>query len=293
MMPLPNALTRRALGAALASGAVLAARPARADATLDRILAAKKITVAFVNNRPWSYRDAEGRYVGIEADIIREVLGPRGVTEIETVSTQFNGIIPGLQARRFDISNGGLYITPQRCRLVAFSTPYLRVSDGVLVKTGNPKNIHSYKQIAENPALRFGAVRGSVNAQNAEAAGIPPARQLLLPDAQSLISALQADRIDAGSFSLGLALALLEDPNVRGLERAMPFTGYVQPNGEEKLGFAALAFRPADTDLKRLFDEGIAAMLADGRLATIIERQRFSANDLPVGANTERLCQEA
>ncbi|WP_160122130.1 hypothetical protein [Rhodovarius lipocyclicus] len=52
MMPLPNALTRRALGAALASGAVLAARPARADATLDRILAAKKITVAFVNNRP-------------------------------------------------------------------------------------------------------------------------------------------------------------------------------------------------------------------------------------------------
>lgn len=290
--PLATKLTRRTLGASLAAAAVLSNRPARADATLDRIMAAKRVSVGFVNNRPWSFRDADNNIVGIEADIIRAVFARHGIAEIEPVSTQFNGLIPGLQARRFDVTNGGLYVTPQRCRLVAFSTPYLRVADGLVVKAGNPRNIRSYKDFVDSPQLRFGTVRGAINAQNAELAGIPPSRQLLLPDSQSLISALQADRIDGAGFSLGLTIALLEDPNVRGLQRAVPFTGYVYPNGEEKLGFAAFAFRPADTDLKRLFDEGIAALLRDGGLRTILERYRFSEADLPVGADTERLCRE-
>jgi len=288
-------LSRRALGATLIGGGALlaASRPARAATTLERILAEKKVTVGFVNNRPWSFRNSEGKIVGIEADIIRMVLGKHGVTEISTATTEFNGLIPGLQARRFDMSNGGLYITPQRCKLVAFSNPYLRVSDGMIVKAGNPKNIHSYKDFVDNPALRLGTSRGSINAQNAEAAGIPLSRQLLLPDAQSVISALLADRLDGASFSLGLTIALLEDPNVKGLQRATPFTGYVQPNGEEKLGFAAFAFRPADADLKKVFDDGIAEMLKDGSLTTVLERYGFSAADLPVGAKAELLCREA
>jgi polar amino acid transport system substrate-binding protein len=288
-----RALSRRTFGASLAAAAVLAVRPARADTTLDRIMADKKVTVGYVSSRPWSFRDGAGKLVGIEPDIIRAVFAKRGISEIETVSTEFNGLIPGLQARRFDMTNGGLYVTPQRCKLVAFSNPYLRVSDGLVVKAGNPHNIHGYKDFVANPKLRFGTVRGSINAQNAELAGIPPSRQLLLPDSQSLVSALAADRLDGAGFSLGLTIAILEDPNVKGLERAMPFTGYVKPDGQEKLGYAALAFRQADTDLKRLFDEAIPAMLKDGSLATILKRYKFSESDLPVGASTEQLCREA
>ncbi|MEZ0212537.1 MAG: ectoine/hydroxyectoine ABC transporter substrate-binding protein EhuB [Xanthobacteraceae bacterium] len=263
---------------------------ARAETTLDRIKSTKKVTVGFVNNQPWSFRNDKGEIVGIEADIIRAVLGKFGV-EIETATTEFNGLIPGLQARRFDMSNGGLFITPQRCKLVAFSDPYLRVADGVIVKAGNPQNIHSYKDIADNPALRLGASRGSVNAQNAEYAGVATSRMLLLPDAQSVVSALLADRLDAATFSLGLAVALLRDPNVKGLERAMPFKGAILPNGEEKLGHAAFAFRPEDNDLRQVFSAGIAELAANGSLTTILQRYGFSANDLPSGARAEQLCQ--
>lgn len=286
-------LSRRMLGASLcAVAASLASRPARADATLDRILADKKVTVGFVSARPWSFRNAAGSIVGIEPDIIRSVLGKHGVTNIETATTEFNGLIPGLQARRFDVSNGGLYITPQRCKLVAFSNPYLRVADGLIVKAGNPLKIRSYKDFVDNPKLRLGTVRGAINAQNAELAGIPMSRQLLLPDSQSVISALLADRIDAVSLSLGLTIALMQDPNIKGLQRAVPFTGYVYPNGQEKVGFAAFAFRQADTDLKRVFDDGIAAMMKDGSLATILKRYNFSESDLPVGATVDQLCRE-
>jgi len=286
-------LSRRRFAAALCAVAATASiRPARADATLDRILSEKKVTVGFVNNRPWSFRDSSGNIVGIEADIVRAILGKHGVTTIEPAATEFNGLIPGLQARRFDLSNGGLYITPQRCKIVAFSNPYLRVADGLIVKAGNPLNIRSYKDFIDNPKLRIGTTRGAINAQNAELAGIVPARQLLLPDAQSLISALLADRVDAVSLSLGLTIALMDDPNIKGLQRAVPFTGYVYPNGQEKVGYAAFAFRQADADLKRVFDEGIAAMLADGSLAAILKRYKFSDSDLPIGAKAELLCRE-
>lgn len=286
-------LSRRALGVSLAAAAILPARQARADATLDRILASKSVTSAFVNSRPWSFRDQAGNLAGIEPDIMRAVFARHGVTAIETAPVEFNGIIPGLQARRFDMSNGGLYITPQRCRLVAFSSPYLRVSDGILVREGNPLNIRSYRDFAENPNLRLDTVRGSINAQNAELAGVPSGRQLLLPDSQGVVSALMAGRLDAGSFSLGLALAMLQDPNIRGLQRAVPFTGYIMPNGEEKLGFAAFAFRRQDTELKRVFDEGIAALTADGTLAAILARYGFSESDVPRNVTVDRLCAEA
>lgn len=288
MSPLP----RRALGLSLGAATILAARPARADATWDRIRSSRSVAVSFVNNRPWSFREASGNIIGIEPDVMRAVLNPLGVTTIETVSTEFPGVIPGLQARRYDMSNGGLYITPQRCQLVAFSEPYLRVSDGILVKVGNPLNVRGYRDFVERPALRLGAVRGSVNAQNAELAGVASGRQLLLPDAQSLVSALMADRLDAASFSLGLALALLQDPNIRGLQRALPFTGHVLPNGEEKVGHAAFAFRRADTELKRVFDEGITRINQDGTLATILERYGFSRSDVPANTSAERICRE-
>ena len=284
-------LSRRQLGLALGGITAVVVTPAWAESTKDRILAGKKVTVGFVNNKPWSYRDASGTIVGIEADIIRAILGPLGVTTIEPTSTEFNGLIPGLQAQRFDMSNGGLYITPQRCKLVAFSNPYLRVSDGLLVKAGNPENIKSYKDFVDRPNLRLGTVRGSINAQNAELAGIVPSKQLLLPDAQGVLSALLSGRLDAGSFSLGLAISLLEDPNVKGLQRANPFTGYVYPNGQEKLGFAAFAFRTGDTDLKKVFDDGLARMMQDGSLAAILKRYGFSEADLPTGATAEQLCQ--
>ncbi|MBR0667595.1 transporter substrate-binding domain-containing protein [Roseomonas hellenica] len=285
-------LSRRALGMSLSAAAILSTRPARADATWDRIRSSKSVTVGFVNNRPWSFRDQGGNHAGIEPDIMRAVFARHGVATIETAPVEFNGIIPGLQARRFDMSNGGLYITPQRCRLVAFSSPYLRVSDGILVREGNPLNIRSYRDFVDNPNLRLGTVRGSINAQNAELAGVPAGRQLLLPDSQGVISALMAGRLDAGSFSLGLALAMLQDSNIRGLQRAVPFTGYIMPNGEEKLGFAAFAFRRPDTELKRVFDEGIAALTADGTLATILGRYGFSESDVPRDISTERLCTE-
>lgn len=257
---------------------------------MERIQKQKKIRVGFTNVKPWAFRDSTGVLRGIETDIALEILKPLGIGEIETIGTEFAGLIPGLQAGRFDMSNTGLYITPQRCKLVVFSDPYLRVGDGLLVQKGNPKKIHSYQDIIDNPDLKVATSRGAINAQNMMEAGIPQSRITLLSDSPSLISALTSGRIDAASLSRGAVAGFMLDPNIKGLEVAKPFKGLVLKDGTEKKGHAAFAFRQGDEDLAQAFNKGLAELKASGKLQEILVRYGFEASDAPLDVTAESLC---
>lgn len=257
----------------------------------ERILREGRVTVGFATVKPWTFRDPSGTLRGIEPDLMNEILGPLGVKVIEPVGTDFNGLIPGLQAGRFDVSNGGLYITPQRCKIVSFSNPFLKVGDALIVRKGNPKQITSYKSFVDDPTLKFGTSRGTINSQNAALAGIPVSSQLLLPDPPAVLTALQSGRIDAAGFSRGAAAGFLLDPNITDLEVATPFTGYVDASGKEKIGHAAFAFRTEDVGLLRLFNEGLARLKTDGTLLVVLKRYGFSDADLPGDVTADQLCQ--
>src|SRR3569832_982001 len=264
-------------GVMLASAAF--AQTAAAEGTKDRVLKESKITVGIYNQAPWGFKDASGETRGFDVDVIRAAATGMGIKTIDFVVTQFPALIPGLQAGRFDIATGGLYITPQRCKLVAFSETTLKVPDAAIVRKGNPKHITSFADIAKKQDVIFGATRGSITAQRADAEGVPKDRQLLFQDNASTLSALQAGRVDVMVATSGAAIALLADPKVTGLERVMPFKGHVE-NGQEVFGNVALAFRTDDADLRDAFDAQIAKMKKDGELHTIMKRYGFSDAEL-------------
>ncbi|WP_369392660.1 hypothetical protein [Paraburkholderia kururiensis] len=41
-----------------------------------------------------------------------------------------------------------MYITPERCKQVAFADPQYQIQDTLLVLKGNPKKLHSYADVA-------------------------------------------------------------------------------------------------------------------------------------------------
>ncbi|MGE0718853.1 MAG: ectoine/hydroxyectoine ABC transporter substrate-binding protein EhuB [Alphaproteobacteria bacterium] len=282
-------MTLRAIALATAALA-LAAAPAVAQGGKDRVLKEGKIVVGIYNQQPWGFRDAADEIRGFDVDVIRAALAPAGVKQIEVVITQFPALIPGLQAGRFDAATGGLYITPERCKLVAFTNTTLKVPDAAIVRAGNPKKIHSYADIAANKDVIFAATRGSITAKRAEMAGVPKERQVLFQDNQSTLSALLAGRVDVGVSTLGAAVALLADPKVQGLERAIPFKGFVDEKGSEVFGNVGVAFRLEDADLRDVFDQGLAKMKQDGTLTKIMERYGFRTSETPVDVPREKLC---
>ncbi|HLR27188.1 MAG TPA: transporter substrate-binding domain-containing protein [Ruania sp.] len=73
---------------------------------------------------PFEFKE-DGEYVGFDIDIINEVADRVGF-EIELETTNFDGIIPGLQTGTFDIAVAGITITDERDEVVDFTSPYYK-----------------------------------------------------------------------------------------------------------------------------------------------------------------------
>lgn len=105
--------------------AIAFAPPASASATLEKILAEKKMKVGVVAGWPrfivWDPKTSS--YLGFLADDIRNFEETTGI-KVEFVNTNWNGLIAGLQAGNYDVIMGGISPTPERAAAVAFSEPY-------------------------------------------------------------------------------------------------------------------------------------------------------------------------
>jgi polar amino acid transport system substrate-binding protein len=279
-------LTAVATGCAILVANTLALR---AETTRERVLREGRIVIGMSNGAPWGYRGKNGEPAGFHPDLIRAAFESLGVSKVEIVITEFGALIPALTAQRFDAIAAGLYITPERCELVAFSDPDLKLADAALVAEGNPKGIHSYAQIATNPEIKFGVGRGSTTAKNAAAAGVPDERMLLFPDIQSNVSALLTGRIDVAAFSAPTVARILAEENIHGVERALPFQG-VQENGKERFGYSAIAFRKEDVDLRDLYNSRLKALKLDGTVARIMAKNGFSDQERAPDLTSRQVC---
>ncbi|UVK49584.1 ectoine/hydroxyectoine ABC transporter substrate-binding protein EhuB (plasmid) [Mesorhizobium sp. AR07] len=261
----------------------------KAETTRERVLREGKIVIGISNGAPWGFRDKNGEPAGFHPELIRAAFESLGVSKVEIVVTEFGALIPALTAQRFDAIAAGLYITPERCALVAFSDPDLKLADAALVAQGNPKTIHSYAQIAANPEIMFGVGRGSTTAKNAAAAGVQDERMLLFPDIQSNVSALLTGRIDIAAFSAPTVARILSDENIRGIERALPFQG-LEENGQERFGYSAIAFRKEDGDLRDLYNSRLKALKRDGTVARIMAKNGFSDQEKAPDLTGDQVC---
>jgi polar amino acid transport system substrate-binding protein len=125
---------------------------------------------------------------------------------------------------------------------------------------------------------------------NALDAGIPKSQMVLFQDTQSLISAVIARRVDAATLSAPSVISMLDDKNVKGVERAQPFTGLVR-HGVPAAMYTAIAFRPSDTALRDMYNKQLAKLKADGTVKKIMARYNFTdAENVPAGVTTEQVC---
>ncbi|MFP4896483.1 transporter substrate-binding domain-containing protein [Paraburkholderia sp. EG304] len=256
----------------------------KAQSAPPRRLSEDGIVVAIHNQAPWGYVDKGGAVVGFYPDLIRAVFGPELMKKVHFKVVDWPALIPSLVAHRVDIVASGMAITPQRCKQVAFSSPDVTIGDGVLVRAGNPLRIHSYADIAANQAIRMGGGRGSTNTENAFKAGVPKGRMQLF-DVETGVEALKSGRIDAFTVSTATAIAVLAGSNDKGIERALPFTGYMEA-GRPVVSYAAVAFRLEDNDLRDLYEAGWRKRQLDGTVTKIGGRYGFSAAEMPPSSLT-------
>lgn len=263
---------------------------ASAETLKQKVATQGKITIGISGAWPYGIATSDGGVAGIYPEILKAVTASLGVKEVSFEVVEFGALIPSLAAHRMDAVAGVMYITDGRCKQVAFSDPVGGPQgNGALVKAGNPLGIHGYEDMAKNPSIRVGDIRGAASVEYLNAAGIPKDRILLFPDKTTAVGALFANRIDALIYDTGTILSILRDPNVKGYERAKPFKEVVK--GEEMKHFVAFAFRPEDAEFRDAFNKGLAQRVADGTVEKVFMKYSYSKEDAkPTNVTTKEIC---
>jgi polar amino acid transport system substrate-binding protein len=263
---------------------------AAGETTLERIQREGVVRVGYANEAPYAYKDsANGNLTGEAPEIARVVMKSLGVNEMEGVLTEFGSLIPGLKAGRFDIIAAGMYILPERCRQIAFSNPTYAIGEAFAVQTGNPRNLHSFDDVRNDPEAKLGVVAGAVQRDYARKANIPDSQVIVFPDAPSALAGVEAGRVHAYAGTSLTVQDLLDKTSTGDLERAEPFTGPSQ-NGDEIRGYGAFGIRPEDDALREAINEQLAAFIGTPEHAQLVRPFGFTEFDLPGDRTAEELC---
>ncbi|MFJ4068732.1 ectoine/hydroxyectoine ABC transporter substrate-binding protein EhuB [Pseudomonas sp. NPDC089996] len=226
---------------ACATFAVLASAQA---ASLDQIKETSRIRIGYANETPFAYTETDGRVTGESPEIAKVIFEKMGIKQVDGVLTEWGSLIPGLRAGRFDVIAAGMYITPARCKQVIFTDPQYALPDTLLVAQGNPKNLHSYADIAKNPDVKLAIMAGTVNLAYARDSGIKDAQILQVPDTTAQLQAVRAGRADA-AVGTQLTMKGLAKKGGDKVEAIADFT-----DDPAHTGYGALAFRPEDKALR-------------------------------------------
>ncbi|MFO1091333.1 MAG: transporter substrate-binding domain-containing protein [Hyphomicrobiales bacterium] len=135
-------ITRRTMLAGVAGAvAVGFASPAFAD-TLDEIKSRGVLVVGtgVMGSKPWIWKNDDGTYAGMEHEMVQYIAKKLGVEKVEYVPVEWETLIPGLKAKRFDIIFSGMTVTEERRQGagIEFTRPYYFESDRIVVKGDSP-----------------------------------------------------------------------------------------------------------------------------------------------------------
>ncbi|GHH99906.1 transporter substrate-binding domain-containing protein [Neobacillus kokaensis] len=110
--------------------------------TLAQIKEKGEITIGLDDTLPpMEYRNDKNELVGFDIDFAAAISKELGV-KVKFVPSAWDGIIPGLDAKRFDIILSSMNVTDERKKKVDF-VEYFGVGQILAVKTGNPLKIQT------------------------------------------------------------------------------------------------------------------------------------------------------
>jgi len=105
---------------------------------------------------PFSFYDGQGDLVGFDVDVSEAIAKSLG-RPLEIVTTEWDGILAGLLAGKYDAIIGSMAITPERAKKVSFSQPYYISGAQIFIHEEEKGTIASIQDLQDK---RVGVVLG-------------------------------------------------------------------------------------------------------------------------------------
>lgn len=211
---------------------------------------------------PMNYYDESGKLIGFETEFAEEVCKRLGVTaEFQVIDWEQKEA--ELKARTIDLIWNGMTITEDRAEHMAFSTPYVRNEQVIVIKKAN----------AEKYATIEGMAGASVVAENGSAGQTAYEANEVLSQNTFTPAAAQKDallEVLAGTSELAIVDIVMAQASIKegtDYEDLMIVEG-ISLTAEEY----AVGVRLEDTELLAKLNETIDSMVQDGTLKALADK---------------------
>ncbi|MEG1130113.1 MAG: ABC transporter substrate-binding protein [Comamonas sp.] len=213
---------------------------------------------------PFTYKTADGKPTGFDVDIANAICAEmkRNCVFVEQV---WDSMIPGLQARKYDVVVSSLSITEERKRVIDFSDRYYKTPSAIVVKKGT-----AYANPASLKGKRIGVLKGST--QEKWAMGeLKPAGVTVVPyEAQDQVYLdIKAGRLDGTvADKVEVHGGFLRKPEGKDY-------GYVGPDQYETKYYGdgiGIGMRKGQKDLKDQINKAIKTIRSNGTYNQIAKK---------------------
>ena len=218
---------------------------------LADIQKAGKLVIATSPDFPPFENLENGEVVGIEIDIMNLICDQMGV-ELVIEQMDFESVIPGIQAGKFDSGVSGITVTEDRKKNVDFSDPYFLASQAIVV---TPDSAITCK--ADLTGKKISVQTGTT----AEEYCMDEGYEVLAFTANNdAASALISGKVDAWVVDNEVAVALAAEQGLVVLGEAMTSEPY------------AFAFHKGSDTLVAEFNKILSQMITDGTIQGIFDQ---------------------
>ncbi|MCP4022187.1 MAG: transporter substrate-binding domain-containing protein [Desulfobacteraceae bacterium] len=222
--------------------------------TIESIVKSGELRVGFESGyQPFEMTNKKGEYMGFDVDMAKALAKSMGVKWVP-VNLAWDGIIPALTTKKFDVLIGGMTITQERNLAINFSDPYIVVGQAVLLNKRHEGKIKSYKDL-NDPKYVIVSRLGTTGEQ---------AAKKMLPKAN--YKAFEAEAEAAMEVIQGNADALIYDlpfiEKIQAQHGAGKTIALSEPFTFEPL---AMAIRKGDPDFLNFLNNFIRQYKGDGK----------------------------
>ncbi|WP_022851695.1 transporter substrate-binding domain-containing protein [Limisalsivibrio acetivorans] len=222
------------------------------ESTLNQIMKRGELRVGLeAGYMPFELKNKKGEIVGFDVDIAKRMAKDMGV-KLNLVNTAWDGIIPSLLTKKFDIIMSGMTITPQRNLQVNFCDPYIVVGQTILIREDLKDEIKSYRDL-NDPKYTVSTKLG-VTAEKATKRYISKAKLRLFETEQEAVMEVVNGKADAFVYDLPYSASYYSENPKNLVFLDEPFT--YEP--------LAWAIRKGDPDFMNWLNNFLAQIKGDG-----------------------------
>ncbi|AGK60801.1 amino acid ABC transporter substrate-binding protein, PAAT family [Archaeoglobus sulfaticallidus PM70-1] len=162
---------------------------------------------------PFEFTDEKtGKYAGFDIDLMTEIAKRLGL-EVKFVNTAWDGIIPGLLSKKYDVICSAMTITEERAKQVDFSEPYFEAKQ-VIITRADDTSIQSVKDLDGKKVAVQQGTTGDFAAERLKEKGIN-LEIIRFEGTPEALMAIQKGDADAAIIDNFVAyLAVKKDPKV-------------------------------------------------------------------------------